>query len=183
MTHQLVVLVDRSGSMLADGKMQAVNTALSESLPHLRMLAQNQPVRVDVVTFATTAEKHQTLNLPEDNNQFDLVEGVKAGLSEVGHAIALAAEMLEQDRPTSSVLLLVSDGRPTDLSSPTFGDALQMLAKLRQRPDLVALGLGRDADLASLEEFAGERSQVCDDIMKALSKVRRAVIRGAQADG
>ena len=57
----LIWLADCSGSMSYGGKIQALNTAVREALPHLRRLADEQPdieLLVRAVRFGSGAEWH-----------------------------------------------------------------------------------------------------------------------------
>src|SRR5438477_195270 len=51
-------IVDCSGSMGADGKIQALNTAIDEAIPHMREVARQNPnaqVLVRVIKWSSTA--------------------------------------------------------------------------------------------------------------------------------
>src|SRR4051795_12810188 len=54
-------IADCSGSMAGDGRIQALNTAIRETLPHLREVATGNPnadVLMRVIRFATGASWH-----------------------------------------------------------------------------------------------------------------------------
>ena len=54
-------IVDSSGSMDADGKIQALNSAIRETIPHMQGVAKENPnadVLVRALTFSTGAQWH-----------------------------------------------------------------------------------------------------------------------------
>ncbi len=152
------VLADCSGSMAADGKMAALNNAIRETLPHLIDVASQNPharVLVRVLRFASGAEWHVAEPTPVDELRWtDLTSG---GYTDLGAAFELLVPELRvppmDARALPPALLLISDGMPTDeyhgalerlLAEPMGGRAVRM-----------AVGIGRDADLAVLEQFCG----------------------------
>src|SRR4051812_36731646 len=156
------VVADCSGSMAADGKMQALNTAMRETVPHLVDLAAQNPhatVLVRVLAFATGAQWHVLQPTPVDAFTWrDLSAG---GYTDFGAALSELAAQLEsppmEERALPPAILVVSDGRPTD-------DWLAGLGKLMdlpwgQRAVRMAVGIGRDADLDVLKMFIGREDQ------------------------
>ena len=175
---QIVLLVDASGSMLGDGKIQATNAAIDELIPHLNMLADGHGIQLDVVAFADGADHVDSAQLPSVGRRMRAVEVVPGGLSEVGAAIRGALTILAPSA-TRHIVVLVSDGRPTDTQEPTFERALAELADLGDPhgPPMVraALAIGRDADLAELQRFAPDHA-VATDAMEMLGKLRELVM-------
>lgn len=154
------VLADCSGSMAADGKMAALNNAIRETLPHLVDVADQNPhaqVLVRIIRFARGAEWHLSVPTPvRDLRWNDLESG---GYTDLGAAFDLLIPELRtppmEDRALAPALLLVSDGMPTDdyhaalarlLDEPMGGRAVRM-----------AVGIGRDVDLAVLEQFCASQ--------------------------
>src|SRR6266545_4188591 len=72
-----VWILDVSGSMRADGKIQALNVAISEALPALRAAAQSNmsaDVMVRAVTFSTGAQWHFSDPVPVGEFRWQPVE-------------------------------------------------------------------------------------------------------------
>lgn len=160
----LFVLVDVSGSMAPDGKMQSLNTAVEEALPHLRRVAVDAAgvsVVIRVVTFGSRARWTAE---PEAIGSFawDELRSEDGGLTELGAAVDLVLAAIHELPVASLVppaLLLVSDGMPTDVTEPSFDEAMRRLEAdpLATAATRMAVGIGRDVDMASLRRFLGPR--------------------------
>jgi uncharacterized protein YegL len=153
-----VFVLDRSGSMNADGKIQALNIAIAESLPLLRSAALDNvgaEVLVRAAVFSDGASWHSAEPLPVDRFRWLPIDA--AGLTDLGAALTLVAEVMETppmpERALPPVLLLVSDGRPTD----DYGRGLAALLRTAWGPRSLrlAVAIGRDADRGVLQEFIG----------------------------
>ena len=156
-----VWILDVSGSMRADGKIQALNVAISEALPSLRAAAQSNmsaDVMVRAVTFSTGAQWHCPDPIPVGEFRWQPVE--PGGFTDMGAALSLVAEGLRvppmPERGLSPVLVLVSDGQPTD----NFADGLRQLLDTTwgSRAVRLAIAIGRDADQQVLQTFIGRES-------------------------
>lgn len=144
--------------MQADGKMQALNTAIREMLPHLESVSDQNPhgeVLIRVVAFSDGARWHISVPTPPaDLRWVDLEAG---GYTDLGAALRLVtAELFVPPMPRRAlppVVLLVSDGLPTD-------DVDTALAELVGTPwgansVRSAVAIGRDADRDTLQRFVG----------------------------
>lgn len=154
-------ILDVSGSMRADGKIQALNVAISEALPSLRAAADGNmsaDVMVRAATFSTGAQWHSPEPTPVRDFRWRPVEA--GGFTDMGAALSLVAEGLKvppmPERGLSPVLVLVSDGQPTD----NFDDGLRRLLKTTwgSRAIRLAIAIGRDADQGVLQTFIGHDS-------------------------
>jgi uncharacterized protein YegL len=154
-------ILDVSGSMRADGKIQALNVAISEALPSLRAAAagnMSADVMVRAVTFATGAQWHCPDATPVGDFRWKPVEA--GGFTDMGTALSLVAEGLQvppmPERGLSPVLVLVSDGQPTD----DFAEGLRRLLDTTwgSRAIRLAIAIGRDADQTVLQNFIGHES-------------------------
>lgn len=171
----LVVLVDQSGSMLGDGRMQAVNTALGESLPHLQALARTQALRLDVVGFADETTHVMAANLPDDS-RMPTIEVVRQGLTELGAALRYSVSLARDVPARRRVLVLVTDGRPTDTVSPGFDEALDDLDR-KADFERVAVAIGRRAETDALARFVrGDEAAICRDAMQVIGRLRQIVL-------
>jgi uncharacterized protein YegL len=156
-----VYILDRSGSMNADGKIQALNIAIAESLPLLRSAAVDNvgaEVLVRAAVFSDGAEWR--FPEPEPVERFRWLPIDAAGLTDLGAALSLVAEVMNTppmpERALPPVLVLVSDGRPTD----DYGRGLAALLGSTWGPRALrlAVAIGRDADRGVLQEFIGYSS-------------------------
>lgn len=151
-------LADCSGSMSSEGKIQSLNNAIREAIPNMQKVAAENPnaqVLVRAVRFSTGAYWHipQPTKV-EDFRWFDLRAD---GVTDMGQAFMLVAEQLKippmTERALPPVLVLVSDGQPTD-------DYSRGLSSLMEQPwgrkaVRIAIAIGSDADPAVLQSFIG----------------------------
>jgi uncharacterized protein YegL len=145
--------------MAAAGKMNALNTAVREVLPHLAETAQSNPhaeVTVRAIGFGSGAWWHVEEPMhPEDLEWQDLEPG---GYTDLGAALDLVASTLSvppmEERALPPAIVLVSDGMPTD----DFDDALQRLHELPwgARAVRMAVAIGQDASYETLTRFIGD---------------------------
>ncbi|MFZ1641992.1 MAG: vWA domain-containing protein, partial [Candidatus Contendobacter sp.] len=112
-------IADCSGSMSIDGKIQALNTAIREALPHMRQVADENPnaeVLVRALKFSSGAQWH--VSQPTPVADFKWADLQTEGVTDLGRALAMVAEQLRippmSDRALPPVLVLISDGQPTD---------------------------------------------------------------------
>ena len=151
-----VFLLDISGSMSVDGKIQALNQAIRESIPQMRSAARDNPnaqLLVRALTFSRGARWHVADPTPASElTWLDLDAG---GHTDLGAALRLlGAELTDSAMPERSippVLVLVTDGYPTD----DFQAALQAFLTLpwARRAVRLAIAIGRDANVAVLKAF------------------------------
>jgi uncharacterized protein YegL len=144
--------------MSVDGKIQALNNAIREAIPHMQMVAEDNPnanVLVRALAFSSGARWHIPEPTPvKDFKWFDLTAD---GVTDMGHALQLLAEQLRvppmNERSLPPVLVLISDGQPTD-------DFSSGLRALMQEPwgikaVRIAIAIGEDADNEILQKFIG----------------------------
>jgi uncharacterized protein YegL len=187
-------VLDVSGSMQRGGRIQALNNAVREVVPHLRDEALANPhaqLFVRVLAFATDA--HWVLEEPTPVEEFRWrgVDAVPQGLTELGLALrALAKTMRElaaAARGFPPAIILVSDGHPTHTAGPHFSTGLQeLMAEPWGRAAVrLAVGVGRDADMHSLRRFIGRedvplvRADNPQELTEFLVWASRAASRGA----
>lgn len=154
----LIFLADCSGSMASLGKIQSLNQAVRECLPHLEKVAGQNPhceVLVRAISFSNSASWHHDVPTPvKDFSWRDLSTG---GATSMGGAMKLLAEAMDVEvmsaRALPPVLILLSDGHPTD----EFGAGLAEFEKTRWASKAVRLSIaiGQDAAHEPLERFIG----------------------------
>lgn len=190
-----VFVLDLSGSMRRGGRIQALNNALREVVPRLRDEARANPhaeLLVRVLGFASKAWWILPTPTPIDRLHWQKLEAVPQGLTELGSALGLLADaMAELDRESAGgfppAIVLVSDGRPTHHHGIDVTTGINRLLATRSGAGAVrlALGVGRDADLASLREFIGNdetpllRADNPDQLVESIAWVSKVASRGA----
>src|SRR5215218_1049585 len=151
-------IADSSGSMEQDGKIQALNTAIREAIPHMRKVAEDNPnaqVLVRAVKFSNGAQWH--ISQPTPVADFAWTDLAAEGETDMGKALQLVAEQLKMppmsERALPPVLVLVSDGQPTD----DFEAGLRALMEQPwgKKAVRIAISIGRDADPEVLQRFIG----------------------------
>ncbi len=151
-------IADSSGSMEQDGKIQALNTAIREAIPHMRKVAEDNPnaqVLVRAVKFSNGAQWH--ISQPTPVADFAWADLAAEGETDMGKALQLVAEQLKMppmsERALPPVLVLVSDGQPTD----DFDAGLKALMNepWGKKAVRIAISIGRDADNDVLQKYIG----------------------------
>lgn len=149
-------LCDCSGSMSINGKIEVLNRAIRESLPEMKRVANDNPnanVLVRAIKFSDSAQWHVPTETPV--NSFNWTDLTAGGLTDMGKALLLLAEQLKMppmtDRALPPVLVLVSDGQPTD----DFDTGLRALMNepWGKKAVRIAIAVGQDADKDTLQKF------------------------------
>lgn len=152
-------LADCSGSMAQDGRIQALNNAAEEALPHMRRVASENPnveVLVRVMRFSTGATWLDEAAVPLGRFVWPRLQA--DGMTDLGAALRkLTIELRASVMPPRSlapVVVLLSDGWPTD----DFDVALAELfaEPWGRRAVRLAVAIGRDADREALRQFIGD---------------------------
>jgi uncharacterized protein YegL len=151
-------IADSSGSMEQDGKIQSLNTAIREAVPHMKKVAEDNPnaqVLVRAVKFSNGAQWH--ISQPTPVADFGWTDLTAEGETDMGKALELVAEQLKMppmsDRALPPVLVLVSDGQPTD----DFDAGLKALMDQPwgKKAVRIAISIGKDVDNEVLQKFIG----------------------------
>jgi len=151
-------IADCSGSMGVDGKIQALNNAIREAIPHMQEVAEENPnaeVLVRALKFSTGAQWH--ISQPTAIADFKWENLDADGVTDLGQALRMTAEQLRippmTDRALPPVLVLISDGQPTD----DFNAGLKALLDepWGKKAVRVAIAIGEDADHEVLQKFIG----------------------------
>jgi uncharacterized protein YegL len=151
-------ILDCSASMLEGGKIQSLNFAIRESIPAMQSEAAQNPhaqVVVRAITFADSVQWHIPTPVPVVDFQWSDVGA--SGLTPMGKALSMVADVLHmppmEDRALAPVLVLISDGYPTD----DFSAGLQKLMNepWGRKAIRIAIAIGSDADIDVLQKFIG----------------------------
>ena len=152
-------LVDCSGSMAYEGKIQALNHAVREAIPHMVEAAASQPqaeVLVRVIAFSEGARWITAEPLPIE--RFEWTDLDAGGTTDLGFALEMVAGVLRvppmSERALPPVLVLISDGQPTD--DFDRGMAALLDEPWGARSMRISIAIGRDADEAVLRSFMSD---------------------------
>lgn len=155
-------VVDCSGSMYGE-KIGSLNNAIQSTIPEMRDAASNNPnaeLLVRTLKFATGAS--WVTSNPVNIDDFAWNDLDAGGVTDLGAAFEMLAAQLTippmTDRALPPVIVLLSDGQPTD-------DYKKSLDKLLHLPwgkkaVRIAISIGQDADDDVLYEFTGNRELV-----------------------
>jgi len=150
-------LCDCSGSMSVDGKIQSLNHAIREAIPHM-LEATDTPyaeILVRAIAFSDGAKWHIPHPTPVENLRWSDLSA--EGITDMGKALSMVSEELQvermSDRALPPILVLISDGQPTD----NFVSGLEMLMHQPwgKKAVKIAIAIGRDANCEILQRFIG----------------------------
>lgn len=158
-------VVDCSGSMSVDNKMQQVNYAIQSTIPDMREAAKdntNAQLYVQAMQFSSGATWITPSPVEIENYEWrDMTAG---GVTELGRAFDLLCGQLSippmSDRALPPVIVLLSDGQPTDSYRQQLDTLLNM--PWGRKSVRIAIAIGKDADRTVLEEFTGNSETVLD---------------------
>jgi uncharacterized protein YegL len=158
----VILLADVSGSMAADGKIEALNQSVREMLATFASSDDlRAEIHVAIITFGGDARVHTLLQPAAAVQWTDMAAN---GGTPMGQAMAMAADLVEDrdkipGRAYRPTVVLISDGQPTD----AWQAGLDRIAKQgrAQKADRMALALGGDADIEMMKRFlADDKKQV-----------------------
>ena len=150
----VILMADVSGSMAADGKIDALNSAVAEMQAAFAEEDDGRAeIHLAVVTFGGTAAIHVPLT-PAGDVQWTPMQA--SGMTPMGAALDIVTDLIEdRDRVPSRAyrptVVLVSDGLPND---EWQGPLKRLLGSERAaKAQRFALGIGADADHQVLRTF------------------------------
>ncbi len=156
-------VVDCSGSMIAEGKIGIVNNAIQECIPEMESAAENNPnaqLLIRALQFSNGASWLTANPVPVEQYSWAPLEA--NGVTDMGKAFELLAAQLSippmPDRALPPVIVLLSDGQPTDNHRAGL-DKLKKLPWFRKAVK-IAISIGSDADDDVLTDFTGNRELV-----------------------
>ena len=151
-------ICDCSGSMSVGGKIQTLNTAIREAIPHMKTVAGDNPnasVLMRAVRFSSGAQWHVPDPMPLDG--FEWPDLKAEGVTDMGRALHLVAGQLQMppmpERALPPVLVLITDGQPTD--DYVGGIRAVMAQPWGRKAVRLAIAIGEDADPECMEGFIG----------------------------
>lgn len=151
-----IFVVDCSSSMKHLGKMEALNEAIRRAIPDMRRVAEENPnasVRVRVIKFSSGANWHIERPMPIEEFEWEDLEA--GGVTDMGVAFDLLAEAMDvrnmEERALPPVLVLISDGQPTDDYEPPLRRFLSL--PWGTKAVKLAIAIGRGANEKVLKAF------------------------------
>jgi uncharacterized protein YegL len=184
-----IFIADCSTSMAGD-RIQSLNHAIREAIPHMREVAKGNPnaeVLVRAIKFASGASWHVSQPTPVDG--FDWQDLNASGETYMGRALVLVTEALKSppmpERALPPVLVLVSDGDPTD----DFESGLRalMAEPWGKKAVRLAIAIGENIGTTRLQQFIGHaelqplRANNAEDLVKYIRWASTAVLQAASA--
>lgn len=176
--------------MSVDGKIQTLNMAIREAIPHMRSVADENPnaqVLVRALRFSTGAQWH--ISTPALVADFKWEDLTAEGVTDMGRALILLAEQLKMppmtERALPPVLVLISDGQPTD--DFTGGLKALMDQPWGKKAVRIAIAIGEDADHEVLQKFIGNseikplQANSPEALVKHIKWVSTAVLKSASS--
>lgn len=183
-------IADCSGSMGYRGKIQSLNNAIREALPHMQDAAAQNPnaeVMVRAVKFSSGASWHMSNPVPVEQFRWDDLEA--SGVTDMGKALQLVAEQLDPEtmpqRALPPVLVLISDGHPTDDVSAGLRDL--MAQPWGTKAVRIAIAIGDDAEKSVLQRFIGHpeleplQANNAESLVTFIKWVSTAVLKSASS--
>ena len=185
-----IFLADCSTSM-SGGKIQALNHAIREAIPHMREVAHGNPnaeVLVRAIKFSSGAQWH--VSQPTAVDEFEWTDLSANGMTSMGQALHLVTDDALKtppmpERALPPVLVLTSDGQPTD----DFEGGLQslMAEPWGKKAVRLAIAIGEDADTNVLKRFIGHaeieplQANNSQDLVNYIRWASTAVLQAASA--
>lgn len=151
----IIALLDTSGSMSGDGKIQQLNIAVKDMLNSFKNEQSIQAeIQIAIITFGGTAQIHTPLNPASTLSYTDLSAH---GGTPMGAALELASTIIEDKskipknsyRPT---VILVSDGAANDTGWEAKLTNFTTTGR-SSKCDRWSLAIGADADLGTMGKF------------------------------
>jgi len=152
-------VADCSISMKTNGKIEALNNAIKQTLPMMREVANENPnaeVLVRALKFSSGASWHIEDATPID--KFNWIDLDASGVTDMGEAFKLLKDALKippmTERALPPVIILLSDGQPTD----KYREALKDLFKepWAVKAVRIGIGIGKAANKKVLKEFINQ---------------------------
>jgi serine/threonine-protein kinase len=192
----VILLADCSGSMTGP-KIQALNFAIGEMLQHFASFEreQDKSVLIRAIAFADEPRWHIEEPMPAATMRWKALSAIRGGRTNMAPLFRMLAQVLTADQASKGlrpVLVLVTDGLPTDHEADLNGSLQELLAVPAARDALrVAVAIGDNARSDALTRFignsnlpvlvAGDVEQIADQLYRVSVWVTRANIRSGSA--
>jgi len=152
-------ILDCSGSMKQKGKIETLNNAIREAIPKTLAVSEENPraqLLVRTITFSNEA-KWLNNGKPIKIKDFKWEDVTAYGETYLGKAFQLLTEALKmppmEPKALPPVLVLISDGRPTDDYKPGLKALLEQ--QWGKKAVRISIAIGHEAEKGVLHEFMG----------------------------
>ena len=151
-------ICDCSSSMSHDGKIQTLNFAIREVIPCLRETSVEMPhaqILVRALKFSSGAQWQVAEPTPIEDFEWTDLTTTADDSSNLGKALSMVAEQLKippmPNRALPPVLVLITDGRPTDDYQRGLNELLN--EPWGKKAVRIAIPIGNDTDEEVLQKF------------------------------
>ncbi|NJP04739.1 MAG: VWA domain-containing protein [Chloroflexaceae bacterium] len=183
-------ICDCSGSMSVDGKIQALNYAIRDAIPHMQGVADENPnaqVLVRAVKFSSGAQWHISQPTPIAEFKWTDLSAPIGGVTDMGKALIMVADELKNlpERGLPPVLVLISDGQPSDDFSA--GLRAMMEQPWGKKAVRISISIGEDIDTDVLQKFIGHnelkplQANNPEALVRQIKWVSTAVLKSASS--
>lgn len=153
----VILLADVSGSMAAEGKIDAMNQSVKEMVA---TFADEDDLRAEIhVCVITFGGEAKTLISLQPASTVEWTDMTASGYTPLGGAMKIAADLVDDreqipSRSYRPTIILVSDGMPND----EWESSLKRLTTegRASKADRIALAIGSDADEEMLKHFLND---------------------------
>lgn len=160
----VILLLDVSGSMSYDGKIQELNNSVKEMIESFKkeQIIQAE-IYVSVITFGSVVNVHTELTPAKEIDFQDIKPG---GMTYMGRALDVAYDMIENRKnvPKNAfrpVVVLLSDGAPNDENWENKLEKFTTEGR-SSKCDRWSLAIGADADVDMMKRFLDHpEKEVC----------------------
>lgn len=178
------LLIDSSSSIAHDGKIEALNSAVAESIPNMKYFYEkyfNMDLYIHAITFSTGAKWH--IAQPTLLEEFHWQDITPGGLTNMGKAFKLLTQKFKQTDKGNFILppviILISNSRPSDkwqteliklINTPMGNKSLR-----------IAVGIGHEVDPFVLKQFVIDGPElifITNETDNLASKLEEALISG-----
>ena len=182
-------IADCSGSMQGE-KIHSLNYAIRSALPEMLRVAEDNPnanVLVRAIKFSNGAQWHVAQPTPVADFKWSDLSA--EGVTDLGKALCMVAEQLKmppmQERALPPVLVLLSDGLPTD----DYSNGIKVLLEQPwgRKAVRIAIAIGTDADHEVLQKFIGHtelaplQANNAEDLVKYIKWASTVVLKSASS--
>jgi uncharacterized protein YegL len=194
----VILLADCSGSMTG-AKIQALNFAIGDMLQHFAAWEREQEKRILIraIAFATEPRWHIAEPQPAAHltwRALSVVPGGRTNMAPVFRMVAQALTVDQAGRGLRPVLVLITDGLPTDEPAAFDSGLAELLSVPAGRDAMrIAVAIGNSARSEALTKFignshlpvlvAGDVEQIADQLHRASLWVTNPNIRSASRAG
>ncbi len=180
----VILLLDVSGSMSVDGKIDKLHDAVEDMIrSFVAQAVKEVEINVAIFTFGSRVELHTPYTPVKELQANGIGSFIASGMTPLGLALKQAKSYIDDKEETkgsdySPAVILVSDGAPNDEWENPL-DAFITTGR-SQKTQRIAVPIGADADIAMLDCFTQDQSMIfyaenASDIADSFKKVAMSI--------